>query len=65
MKDINHVLYEKETRLEQLDKHIKVLRAAAKIVSASEPVDVGLRWADVNVTVQTGGICDLTTLLEA
>jgi hypothetical protein len=42
MKDINHVLYEKETRLEQLDKHIKVLRAAAKIVSAaSEPVDVG------------------------
>jgi len=41
MKDINHVLHDKETRLVQLDKHIKVLRAAAKIVSAaSEPVEV-------------------------
>ena len=41
MKDINRVLHDKEARLEELDKHIKVLRAAAKIISAaSEPVEV-------------------------
>ena len=33
MKDLMEVLHEKETQLERLNKEIKVLRVAAKIIS--------------------------------
>jgi hypothetical protein len=39
MKDINQVVHDKEARLEKLDKQIKVLRVAAKIISAASDPD--------------------------